>query len=382
MSNISKIKVGNTTYDIEDTVARNSGGGLSADVKQALLSLLRKVAYIDANGQTYYNALEDALYPPANLSSISAVYTQSGAVYETDSLDSLKSNLVVTAHYDDSSTATVTTYTLSGTLTEGTSTITVSYGGKTTTFNVTVSESLTTKFQSGYTRSNVNGKLEANSSRSTSNIIPNDDTTVTHTVSCTVNGTATNIALRLYDENGICDNSAGFASQQTVPVNVSAFSVVLQIALSSETVVLTIDGQPYTATIGTVQEYSNTVPVNVSIQGLNTTTGEVQENTARVLTDFIPVVPSVVTGTGLVRFNLTAPSGIYIKLFEWAGDTFLSSKTLGSLSSNNLSGNVDDTCTKVRILFKKSSNADFTSSDIESLTLNNYGIVDYEFTEV
>lgn len=78
----------------------------------------------------------------ATLSSISAAYTQSGTVYDTDTLDSLKTDLVVTATWSDSSTSTVasTDYTLSGTLTEGTSTITVSYGGKTTTFNVTVSE--------------------------------------------------------------------------------------------------------------------------------------------------------------------------------------------------------------------------------------------------
>lgn len=76
----------------------------------------------------------------AEVSSISAVYTQSGTVYDTDSLDSLKSDLVVTATYVDQSTYVVPSaeYTLSGTLTAGTSTITVAYGGKTTTFTVTV----------------------------------------------------------------------------------------------------------------------------------------------------------------------------------------------------------------------------------------------------
>lgn len=80
----------------------------------------------------------------ATLTSISAVYTQSGTVYDTDSLDSLKSDLVVTATWSDSSTSTVAAndYTLSGTLTEGTSTITVAYGGKTTTFNVTVTRGI------------------------------------------------------------------------------------------------------------------------------------------------------------------------------------------------------------------------------------------------
>ena len=74
------------------------------------------------------------------ISSISAVYTQGDTiVYPTTSLDSLKSNLVVTANYTNSTSTTVTGYALSGTLTEGTSTITVTYSGKTTTFNVNVS---------------------------------------------------------------------------------------------------------------------------------------------------------------------------------------------------------------------------------------------------
>lgn len=76
------------------------------------------------------------------VSSISAVYTQSGTVYDTDSLDSLKSDLVVTANYSGGTSETVpaSDYTLSGTLTVGTSTVTVSYAGLTTTFSVTVSE--------------------------------------------------------------------------------------------------------------------------------------------------------------------------------------------------------------------------------------------------
>ena len=74
------------------------------------------------------------------VASISAVFTQGSAtIYDTDSLDTLKQYLTVTATYADSTTAVVTDYTLSGTLTAGTSTITVSYGGKTDTFSVTVS---------------------------------------------------------------------------------------------------------------------------------------------------------------------------------------------------------------------------------------------------
>lgn len=118
--------------------------GLSFAAKNALMNLLSHVAYTDANGQQYYDALYGALFNGVELASISAVYTQGGTVYDTDTLDSLKADLVVTAHYSDSSTQTVATtdYTLSGTLSEGISTITVSYTSgsitKTATFNVTV----------------------------------------------------------------------------------------------------------------------------------------------------------------------------------------------------------------------------------------------------
>ena len=76
-----------------------------------------------------------------NLESISAVYTQSGTVYEYTPLNDLKTDLVVTATFDDTSTETVPSadYTLSGALrNSGTSTVTVTYGGKQTTFSVTV----------------------------------------------------------------------------------------------------------------------------------------------------------------------------------------------------------------------------------------------------
>lgn len=136
--------------DIENAVDRwlnahsSQIGGLTDAAKRALLALLEKVAFAnEENGREYLDALEDALYPPAppaSLVSISAVFTQgSTVIYDTATLDDLKPMLTVTATYDDSTTEPVTNYTLSGTLAEGTSTITVSYGGKTATFSVTVS---------------------------------------------------------------------------------------------------------------------------------------------------------------------------------------------------------------------------------------------------
>lgn len=133
---IDKIVLNGTSYDI----ASGSGEGLSLEVKEALLSCFRHVAFLD-DDEDYYQNLYDALYPPvppSALVSISCTYTQSGTVYDTDSLDSLRPDLTVLAHYDGGSDRIVTAYALSGTLTEGSSIITVTCGGKTATFTVTV----------------------------------------------------------------------------------------------------------------------------------------------------------------------------------------------------------------------------------------------------
>ena len=116
----------------------------SENFKQALLTLAEKVAYIDGNGTTYYQALYDALYPPINVDYITAAWTPpvGYVVYSTDTLDSLKNELTVTAYYDDQTSAVLSNddYVLSGTLTPGTAVITVSYAGSTTTVNVPVVE--------------------------------------------------------------------------------------------------------------------------------------------------------------------------------------------------------------------------------------------------
>lgn len=140
----------------EGNIQISGGSGLSDDIKTSLLACFQHVAWIDSHGQDYYNALYEALYdtPSRTLESISAVFTQGSAViYDTVPLDSLKQYLVVTANYSDSTTETVTNYTLSGTLTVGTSTITVTYGGKTTTFTVNVTATPTiTGIEATYTQ--------------------------------------------------------------------------------------------------------------------------------------------------------------------------------------------------------------------------------------
>lgn len=69
------------------------------------------------------------------LTSISAIYA-GGSVAAGTAVTDL-TDITVIAHYSDGSTAPVTGYTLSGEIAEGSNTITVGYGGKTTTFTVT-----------------------------------------------------------------------------------------------------------------------------------------------------------------------------------------------------------------------------------------------------
>lgn len=73
--------------------------------------------------------------PEVTLTSISAVY--SGGDVAVGTALTYLTGIVVTAHYSDGTSKAVTGYTLSGTIAEGSNTITVSYEGKTATFTVT-----------------------------------------------------------------------------------------------------------------------------------------------------------------------------------------------------------------------------------------------------
>ena len=80
--------------------------------------------------------------PIVTLSGITAVYNGTATIYPATPLDDLKAGLTVTANYSDSTTQTVAAadYALSGTLTVPSSTVTVTYQGKTDTFAVTVTD--------------------------------------------------------------------------------------------------------------------------------------------------------------------------------------------------------------------------------------------------
>lgn len=135
-------KVTFTDADGDHTI--NVLNGMTATVKSALLDLFQHVAYVDGNGQQYYDALYDAFNPVLNVECITVAFDPGTAViYNTYELAQLKPYLTVTAHFDDDTTAVVNDYTLSGTLATGTSAITATYGGKSAIFTVNVVEWLT-----------------------------------------------------------------------------------------------------------------------------------------------------------------------------------------------------------------------------------------------
>ena len=112
-----------------------SGGGISNVAKTMLITILKK-CYTSEDMTAEIDILEDEFSKTGELTSISVSYT--GGDVEVGTLtDTLP--IVVTANYSDGTSSRVTTgYTLSPTeISEGTNTITVTYGGKTATFTVT-----------------------------------------------------------------------------------------------------------------------------------------------------------------------------------------------------------------------------------------------------
>jgi hypothetical protein len=227
---IKGFSVGGVVQRYDYTALDNlpQGQGVSDDLKAALLQLAQKVAYIDDQGQTYYDDLYDALYPEKTLLSITANFQQGQAVvYNTDSLDSLKQYLTVTAVYDDASTETVpsSAYTLIGTLTTGTSVITVTYEGKTDAFNVTVTAApmsfAVTNTLTGCTTSNSATSVLENTSYTAVITASSGYTLVGATVSITMGGQ--DITTSAYSGGIISVNNVTGA----LVIAVSAVAVVL-----------------------------------------------------------------------------------------------------------------------------------------------------------
>ena len=131
--------VGDALSNISEELANLQTSGLTTEQVNALNGLFKIVAYT-ADPTSAYSAFKvafglDGGGTGVTLSSISATYS-GGDVAVGTALSAL-TGIMVTATYSDGSTATVTGYTLSGEIAEGSNTITVTYQDKTTTFSVT-----------------------------------------------------------------------------------------------------------------------------------------------------------------------------------------------------------------------------------------------------
>lgn len=127
--------------DISQLKSAISDHLVSDEIKTALLACFQNVAWATPNGQDLYSTLAYMLNPPANLSYITAVYTQTITVMDNDPLNVIRPELTVTAHYTDGTSSVVSGYILSGTFTPGTSVLTVNYATKTASISVVVTPS-------------------------------------------------------------------------------------------------------------------------------------------------------------------------------------------------------------------------------------------------
>lgn len=98
-------------------------GAYTEDASSAYATFKAAFGIADSGGET-----------EVTLTSISATYSGGDVAVGTAVTD--LTGIVITAHYSDGTSATVTGYTLSGTIAEGENTITVTYQGKSTTFTV------------------------------------------------------------------------------------------------------------------------------------------------------------------------------------------------------------------------------------------------------
>ena len=145
----------------------NVGTGSSSLTKAqitALDNMFKVCAYTSQDISTQYEAFKSAFGiedtpTDKTLTSISVEYTGGDVAVGTALTD--LTGITVTATYSDNSTAIVTDYTLSGSIVEGTNTITVTYQGKTTSFTVTgVSQSTTNNILQPFASYKLNSVLK------------------------------------------------------------------------------------------------------------------------------------------------------------------------------------------------------------------------------
>lgn len=132
-------KTGDEISDLKSEITQLEA--IPTAVKRAMDTLFQNVAFKNDDIYTDELATLHAWATAVNLISISAVFDQgNNVVYLNTPLNDLKQYLTVTANFDDGSSAEVTNYTLSGSLTAGNCSITATYEEKSSSFVVNVTD--------------------------------------------------------------------------------------------------------------------------------------------------------------------------------------------------------------------------------------------------
>lgn len=132
-------KTGDEISDLKSQITQLEA--IPTAVKRAMDTLFQNVAFKNDDIYTDELATLHAWATAVNLISISAVFDQgNNVVYLNTPLNDLKQYLTVTANFDDGSSAEVTNYTLSGSLTAGNCSITATYEEKSSSFVVNVTD--------------------------------------------------------------------------------------------------------------------------------------------------------------------------------------------------------------------------------------------------
>lgn len=299
---------GYTGTEEEFAAKMAAGSGLTTAQINALDGMFKVCAFTKDDISAEYNAFCTAFgIDAATITGISATYSGGEVVVGTAVTD--LTGIVVTANYSDGSKQTVTGYTLSGTIAEGSNTITVTYEGMTTTFTVTgVAEEVTlTSISVTYSGGDVpvgTAVADLTGIVVTANYSDGTSATVTgYTLSGTIAEGENTITViyqgksATFTVNGIAESTGGNNGWT--------------------------DGDPYTDMVTWQDGYE-----------INGKTGVAEESTTHSITDYLPC-------KGVDAFSTTNSNGFYIYLYDdnknYIGTRFLT-KTGVYVSSYLTSG--------------------------------------------
>ena len=290
----------NSRYYTADGLHWNAAGHTRAG------NFITNYLLFEAGNLCLLNNGEGTVIETPTLTSIEASYNQgSTVVHPSTSLDSLKTNLVVKANYDNGNQNTLSSseYSLSGNLSVGTSTITVSYLGKTTTFNVTVSEDTKTL-----------SSISATYNQGSTKVYP----------STVLNSLKNNLVVK-----------ANYSDSSQVTLGLNDYSLSGTLSEGTSTITVTYNGKTTTFTVNVSAE-----PKTYTIT--NTLTNATNSNSATTIIENSNYSATISANDGYSLNTVTVTMG--------GNDVTESSYSNGVISISRVTGNIEIIVTTVEAI--------------------------------